>query len=79
MDQWYQGLGPDERMVLSQLFREMGKEDRGAPEIEMHDRSGRVSVNPTDPQGMKARVFAPATGGGGARTEKAPAIGAPSL
>ena len=53
-DQECQGLGPDERLVLGQLFRETGKEERGEPKIEAHDRDGQVSMKPTDSQGMKA-------------------------
>ncbi|HEX9024053.1 MAG TPA: hypothetical protein VF799_09460 [Geobacteraceae bacterium] len=66
MDHWYQGVGPDERLALSQLFREMGKEDRGAPEIEM---SGQFSRHPACRHGMKRGLCAQATPGG--RGEKA--------
>ena len=71
MDQEYQGLGPDERMALNQLFRETGKEERGAPEIEMHDRGGQVSRNPADHHGMKANHYSSAAGFADARKKKA--------
>jgi len=63
----YQGLGPDERMLLSQLFREMGKEERGAPEIEMQDRGG---VH----HGAKSSFSFSTSGFRGTRTERAPRI-----
>lgn len=70
MDLEYQGLGPEERMVLSQLFRELGKEERGGPEVEMRGSQGGQAAMP--PAGHKKGVQkgypGPGAGRGGTRT-----------
>jgi len=38
MEQDYKlGLSLDERKLLSQLFRDMGTEERGAPQLDLHN------------------------------------------